>query len=295
MRLFLLPISTRRSLIYCQRLNNQLSSETTYVDRLTARASNTWLRWEKAEKGWRTGWQRKVTHYGNKLFETIPHEEWGLKSIPPLSKRRKDEELKGKKEVEVIFPASVIAEDKVKLALREFAGDERQALHTKWMWATIISMPLSAPAALIPVLPNIPFFYMVFRAWSHWRARSGSRHIDFLLDNRLLKFTTSSKLQLAYEAGGLDVSMKQLDHDVGEFREEDPKPISKPNAETDMERMLLTQSNGGLVSELLDVPELEEHLQRAIKQVEKALRADKELQEEKQDLDNVNKQGEPKR
>lgn len=89
--------------------------------------------------------------------------------------------------------------------------------------------------------------------------------------------------------------MKQLDHDVGEFREEAPKTISKPNDEPDMERMLLTQSNGGLVSELLDVPELEEHLQRAIKQVEKALRADKELQEEKQDLDNVTKEGEPKR
>lgn len=89
--------------------------------------------------------------------------------------------------------------------------------------------------------------------------------------------------------------MKKLDHDVGECREEAPKTISKPNAETDMERMLLTQSNGGLVSELMDVPELEEHLQRAIKQVEKALRAEKELQEEKQDLDNVNKEGEPKR
>lgn len=110
----------------------------------------------------------------------------------------------------------------------------------------------------------------------------------------MLKLTTSSKLQMAFEAGGLDVSMKKLDHDVGEFREEALKPISKPNAETDVERMLLTQSNGGLVSELMDVPELEEHLQRAIKQVEKALRAEKELQEEKQDLDNVNKEGGPK-
>ncbi|KAL8752895.1 MAG: hypothetical protein Q9199_005427 [Rusavskia elegans] len=291
MRLFLLPISTRRSLIYCQRLNNQLSSETTYIDKLTTRASNTWLRWEKAEKGWRTGWQKKVTHYGNKLFETIPHEEWGLKSIPPLSKRRKDAELEGKKEVEVIFPGSMIAEDKVTMALQEFAGDERQGFHTKWMWATIVGMPLSAPAALIPILPNIPFFYMVFRAWSHWRARSGSRHIDFLLDNRLLKFKTSSKLQLAYEAGGLDVSMKELDDDVEKIREEAPRTISKSDAETDMERMLLTQSNSGLISELMDVPELEEHLQRAIKQVGKALRAEKELQEEKRDLDNVNKVG----
>lgn len=147
MRLFLLPISTKRSLIYCQRLNNQLSSETTYVDKLTTRASATWLKWEKAE----SGWQKKVTAYGNKLFERIPHEEWGLKSVPPLSRRREDEELKGGKEVQVQFPGSFISEEGVMEALKTFAGTERQGFHTKWMWGSIIGMPISAPVALLPV------------------------------------------------------------------------------------------------------------------------------------------------
>lgn len=147
MRLFLLPISTRRSLIYCQRLNKQLSAETTYADRLTARASNTWLRWEKAEKGW----QKQVTAYGNKLFARIPHEEWGLKSVPPLSKRREDEELLGRKEVSVVFPGSVIGGEGVREALGKYAGLERQRFHSKWMWGSILGMPLSAPIALVPV------------------------------------------------------------------------------------------------------------------------------------------------
>lgn len=85
--------------------------------------------------------------------------------------------------------------------------------------------------------------------------------------------------------------MKELDDDVEKIREEASQTISTPDAKTDIERMLLTQSNSGLISELMNVPELEEHLQRAIKQVEKALRAEKELQEEKRDLDNVNKVG----
>ena len=147
MRLFLLPISTRRSLIYCQRLNEQLSSQTTYLDKLTTRTSKTWLKWEEAEKGW----QKKVTAYGNKLFERIPHEEWGLKSVPPLSRRREDQELIGKKEVSVIFPGSVVSQDEVQAALKEYAGDNRQGFHTKWMWGSILGMPISAPAALIPV------------------------------------------------------------------------------------------------------------------------------------------------
>ncbi|KAL8926249.1 MAG: hypothetical protein Q9172_001891 [Xanthocarpia lactea] len=251
MRLFLLPISTRRSLIYCQRLNNQLSSEITFADKITTRASNIWLRWERAERGW----QKKITSYGNKLFERIPHEEWGLKSIPPLSSRRKDEELKGKKQVEVVFPGSVIGEENVKTALQAFAGDKRQGFHTKWMWAT----------------------------------RSGSQHVEFLLDNRLLKFTTSSKLDLAYEAGGLDVSMKELYSEIEGVLEEPAKSTSEPDAKNSIEKMLLTPSNGRLVSELMDVPELDEHVQRAVKQIEKALRVENELQEEKQDLDKINK------
>ncbi|KAI4243220.1 MAG: hypothetical protein L6R40_003588 [Gallowayella cf. fulva] len=269
-------------------LNNQLSSELTYVDKLTTRASNTWLKWEKAEKGW----QKKVTSYGNKLFERIPHEEWGLKSIPPLSRRRKDEELKGGKEVEVVFPGSVIGEEKVKAALEAFAGDERQGFHTKWMWWSIVGMPISAPMALLPVVPNLPFFYLVFRAWSHWKARSGSQHVDFLLDNRLLKFTTSSKLDLAYRAGGLDVTMKQLDQEAQKLSEKPPDAHPESGASNETERMLLTQSNSRFLADQADVPELEEQVQRAVKQVEKALRAEKELQEEKQDLDSVNQAAE---
>ena len=147
MRLFLLPISTRRSLIYCQRLNKQPSSEITFADRITSRASATWLKWEKAERGW----QKKVTAYGNRLFETIPHEEWGLKSIPSLNQRRRDEELQGKEEVQVEFPRTILDEEGAQAALRKYATEERQGYHTKWMWGSIIGMPISAPVALVPV------------------------------------------------------------------------------------------------------------------------------------------------
>ncbi|KAI4201568.1 MAG: hypothetical protein LQ350_003183 [Teloschistes chrysophthalmus] len=274
MRLFLLPISTKRSLIYCQRLNNQLSSETTYVDKITARASATWLKWEKAE----SGWQKKVTAYGNKLFERIPHEEWGLKSVPPLSRRREDEELKGGKEVQVQYPGSLINEEGVKEALKTFAGAERQSFHTKWMWGSIIGMPISAPVALLPVIPNLPFFYLVFRAWSHWKGR------------QLVRLTTSSNLDLAYAFGRMDASMKEIASEVKGALEGSSNIAPGVEPAMEAERMLLTQSSGRIIADVVEVPELEEHIQRAVKQVEKALRGKKELQEEKQELDKVNKE-----
>ncbi len=153
MRLFLLPISTRRTLIYCQRLNQQLSSELTYVDKITRKAAATWVKWEKSEKKW----QKTITRYGNKAFKRIPFEEWGLKSIPPLSARRKTEELEGKDgkgegegKVEVVFPGKYVREDRIGDILTRM-GTERKGLHSKWMWWSIVGMPISAPVGLIPM------------------------------------------------------------------------------------------------------------------------------------------------
>ena len=147
MRLFLLPISTKQSLIYCQRINQQLSKQQTYLDKITTKASTTWLSWEQVDKGWK----KKVTSYGNKLFQQLPYQEWGLKSIPPLSARRRDEELLGKEKVQLDFPGSVISHDAVRSVLSVLGGKDRQTFHTKWMWGSVIGMPLSAPIALIPV------------------------------------------------------------------------------------------------------------------------------------------------
>lgn len=147
MRLFLLPISTKQSLIYCQRINQQLKKEKSYLDKITTKAATIWLGWEKHEKGW----QKKLTTYGNKLFQRLPYEEWGLKSIPPLSARRKSDELEGKEKIRIDFPQSFVKQDAVMERLEYFGGKQKFAFHSKRMWGSIIGMPIAAPFALIPV------------------------------------------------------------------------------------------------------------------------------------------------
>ena len=53
------------------------------------------------------------------------------------------------------------------------------------------------------------------------------------------------------------------------------------------ERMLLSRKNGKLFAETLEVPELEPELARAVWQVEKALSAQEELQEEKREIESA--------
>jgi hypothetical protein len=146
MRLYLLPISTRRTLLYAQRLNAPTSEKKTWSDWLQSKAARTWSGWEQKDKGW----QKSVVNYGNHLLRRIPYEEWGLKSIPPLSQRRKQAELQGTNKVEVVYPKTLLAADKVPTILKLLAT-EREALHKRRLIWCFIGMPISAPIALLPV------------------------------------------------------------------------------------------------------------------------------------------------
>lgn len=147
MRLYLLPISTRRTLLYAQRLNTSTSSQNqSYVDKAATMAAKKWSEWEKKE----SGWQRKVVDYGNHAFRRIPYQEWGLKSVPPLSARRRDDEGTGQEKVELVFPRSIIPVHKAEAILKTLAT-ERQALHKKRLITSVVCMPLTIPFGLIPM------------------------------------------------------------------------------------------------------------------------------------------------
>ena len=149
MRLFLLPISTRRSLIYCEKLHEKAVSERTYLDKIQIKANETWAAWEKDDKA-PFKWKTKVTFYGNQALKRIPYEEWGLKTIPALTAKRKSAIVEGREKYEVMYPGLFLKPDQVPGLLHKLAK-ERQAMHRKRMIWSIIGMPISAPFALIPM------------------------------------------------------------------------------------------------------------------------------------------------
>lgn len=254
MRLYLLPLSTRRTLIYAQRLGvTTTQGETGLLNKATASAARLWARWEAKEKGW----QKKVVDYGNKAMRRIPYEEWGLKSIPPLSSRRETEELQGKEKVELVFPGRILPLTKVEGIARTLAT-EREKLHRKSMIWCIVGMPISAPFALVPVIPNLPFFYLVFRAWSHWRAIAGGKHIQWLSEHKLLQPSPSDTLDKLYGVKDQQASL----------------PLTVSEEEGAKEKMLLTEEQARAFSEKLEMPALALELERAIWQVEEAIQKD---------------------
>ncbi|MCJ1312083.1 hypothetical protein MMC25_005757 [Agyrium rufum] len=267
MRLYLLPISrTRSPLIYCCRVNQQLTPQTTLLDKISARANDRWLKWEKSD----VKWQKRTVVYGNKLFERIPYEEWGLKSIPPLSARRKKEDLDSRdgESVTVTYAPSSLEEgnreEKHVLGVLGRIATERQALHRRMMWFSIVGMPLTIPVGLIPIIPNLPFFYLVFRAWSHWRALRGSQHLEFLIRHDLVKREESPPLDLVYDALKTRQA-KKISSDGSDAESE--KSGEKENMVSANSDLLLDETSGALVAEAISIPEVEVEISRAVKQI----------------------------
>ncbi|KAK3687263.1 mitochondrial K+-H+ exchange-related-domain-containing protein [Podospora appendiculata] len=268
MRLYLIPISTRRTLLYCQKLDVAASEKQTLADKIQSKAARTWASWEQKEKGW----QKSVVNYGNYAFRRIPYEEWGLKSVPPLSQRRKETEVNGTEKVEVVYPKTLLSMDRVPRVLETLAT-ERESLHRKRMIYCLIGMPISAPVALIPVIPNIPFFYLVYRAWSHWRALLGGKHVQFLVNKNLLSLTPSAIIDQVYATQKYPLPstpQPTTGYNAYQVKNLDPSPeTSKWNS--DGETMLLSQAAGKAMTQALELPQLEVEVERAIWQVETAI------------------------
>ncbi|KAF8249854.1 hypothetical protein K440DRAFT_188928 [Wilcoxina mikolae CBS 423.85] len=279
MRLFLVPISTRRTLIYGQRLNKVTHPTPSMADKASARAAKLWLQWESADKGW----QKKVTEYGNKLFNRIPFEE-GLKSIPPLSARRQQREIEGKK-IEVIYPPSIINEKSVPNVLKQLAT-ERNALHRKRLMWSIVGMPIMAPFGLIPLIPNLPFFYLVYRAFSHWKALSGAKHLEFLVEKSLFQPVKSSALDAVYirhttaTTIDSDALVKETKVEWTEVNNPIGKREQKGATGGERDILLIGVQDAQAIAKVADFPALAVECERACKQVadQMKLHAEEEAQ-----------------
>ncbi|KIW02200.1 uncharacterized protein PV09_06356 [Verruconis gallopava] len=283
MRFFLLPISTRRTLIYCERAKPPPGQKPSIQDRIVSKANETWLSFEKADGGWK----KTLTTYGNKVFRRIPYEEWGLKTIPPLSNKRKELELSQQEKVEVLFPSLFLKESKVLETCRQLAV-ERQQLHRKRMIYSAIGAPLTLPFALVPIIPNIPGFYLLFRAWSHWKALRGAQHLEFLVKNNLLIPSPSTAMDEVYTAG-LMYPTRQMSRVARRPTREQGEAVAeiiKTQTNGGVEDVMLLQKwNGKLLAEEFKLPAMEVEIERAVEQVEQSIKAKEELIEEKKQIE----------
>ncbi|XP_034209425.1 uncharacterized protein LOC117622760 isoform X3 [Prunus dulcis] len=123
------------------------------VDFVSTKMNNAWMGLEKAPQG---TFKNKLHGLGLKLLARVKPSEIFLKSI--------SNEITG---VEVTYPSSLNAR-LVRRRLRHIAM-RGSIIHKKYLYGSFTLLPLTSAFTVLP-LPNIPFFWCLFRTYSHWRA-----------------------------------------------------------------------------------------------------------------------------
>ncbi|KAL8098774.1 uncharacterized protein LOC141682614 [Apium graveolens] len=127
------------------------------IDFASNKMNNAWIALETAPAG---SLKNKIHGVGLKLLSRVKPSEILLKSI-----------TKDVTNVEIMYPSSLNAR-LVRRRLRHIAL-RGTIIHKKYFYGSLTLLPLTTIFTVLP-LPNIPFFWILFRTYSHWRALQGS-------------------------------------------------------------------------------------------------------------------------
>lgn len=181
--------------------------------RILTKASEFWIDLGREDQKSTFDWKRRTYTLGEKLMDRIEYEEWALKGVDPAmgptlrSPIKNSEEVESKKEeemtkvsnntklktVSLLYPPSLLSSNTLLNSLTVLTSS-RQPHHRQRMIWCVLGMPLTIPFIVVPIIPNLPFFYLVWRAWSHWRAFQSSKYLSELIQQGRLIPTPSEEL-----------------------------------------------------------------------------------------------------
>ncbi|BGO96027.1 hypothetical protein NBRC10512_002445 [Rhodotorula toruloides] len=224
---------------------------TRYTHKAIDKAADLWAGLGKADEG---TWKRRAYVLGERMMDRIEYEEWALKAIDPALAPKlvsSKDSAHVKETVDVLFPPSLL-DDKALLSSLKASLEHREPHHRSAMWRCLLLAPVTLPFAIVPVVPNFPLFYVLWRAWSHFRAWKASQYLSSLIGSPSLRLLPSSDLDSIYS----------------------PTPSSSPP------RLLLTPDRVPKLVERFKMDEEErKELERAVGQSEKRLGQVSEVEE----------------
>ncbi|TFK87720.1 hypothetical protein K466DRAFT_586117 [Polyporus arcularius HHB13444] len=165
-----------------------------------AKASDAWAGLGKAEEG---TWKRKTFLYGERLVDRLDFEELALKSLDPSLAPKISNIVPGAQESEpqstpvipMVYPSSVCS---APISHLHSLLEKRAPRHKKGFLMWLIISPFTAPFMIVPVIPNLPFFFCVWRSWSHYRAYKATQYLEGYLQHGAIVPEASLQLDVIY-------------------------------------------------------------------------------------------------
>ncbi|KAG7754551.1 hypothetical protein KL929_002216 [Ogataea haglerorum] len=203
-----LPITTKKSFFFCQYTPKVLPDGKEGLDtKLVNWAAKAWHKLERSENRF----NKSIVSVIHRLLNEIPWMETCFRSIPSQTKitrylkdyqkpdekteRTSDQDRKvhpglvtqldiSPEELEQIplyYPSLLLSSEQITKELRSEIQKGHE-YHKKYLFVNLLLLPLTIPFALIPVIPNVPGFYLAYRSYCHLTALNGVKHLRFLLD-----------------------------------------------------------------------------------------------------------------
>ncbi|EPQ26090.1 uncharacterized protein PFL1_06298 [Pseudozyma flocculosa PF-1] len=249
--------------------------------RLLQRASAFWIDLGRTDQKSTLDWKRRTYVTGERLMDRIEYQEWALKGIDPAmdpkliaaqaavdggqGSEKSAVDAGASPQIPLLYPPSLLKPEPLIASLKNLT-DQRTPHHYKRFWVCVVGMPFTIPFALIPVVPNLPFFYLVYRAWSHWQAYKSSAFLSGLIAQNRLVAQQSPELDSIYAEAAPPPA------EPAASSREEGKKASESRPSDDDERMLLKRHHIELLMGRLELPEsCKADLRRARLQVERSM------------------------
>ncbi|KAI5119200.1 hypothetical protein M0805_004455 [Coniferiporia weirii] len=173
------------------------------LKRVTGKATEIWADFGKAPEG---SWKQRAFKYGERAVDRIDFEELALKSMDPSLGPKialpggHNQHLEGKVKTSIplIYPAFYASKVSPLQHLQSLL-ERRTPTHRRGFYFWILVSPLTAPFMLIPIIPNLPFFFCVWRSWHHYKAYKASSYLESLIKGGMIKPEGNAGLDKIYE------------------------------------------------------------------------------------------------
>ncbi|KAI6030900.1 mitochondrial K+-H+ exchange-related-domain-containing protein [Pisolithus orientalis] len=193
------------------------------LNKLTTVAADAWANFGKAPEG---SWKARLRLYqhGERLVDRIDFEELTLKGVDPsLAPSLRNRGVAGKPleglsgsdqkseerppVIRLIYPPSLysslstpLSDESVHPSLSHLRVllDSRGPRHRRGFYLWMMITPLTFPLTIIPVIPNIPFFFCAWRSWSHYKAYKSSQYLSSLIDQGFVHPEPNQELDEVY-------------------------------------------------------------------------------------------------
>ncbi|CAL9732249.1 hypothetical protein MOUN0_N05644 [Monosporozyma unispora] len=219
-KLIAIPINTKKTFVYFKHsdhLTNKKSKLIKWEQTIVQKCKNVWAKMEKSPKRI----NMKTVSLVNQYMNRIPWQENSLLSIPGenyIMKRIAQEEpntlktmtAKQYKRIDPppkLVPISIYSPNNLKSnkLMTQLTELSQWGLkyHLREVYKCILLLPLTVPIILVPIVPNVPGFYLTYRIYCNMKAYLGAKHLHRIIKDDMCTFKQNDEYDKIISEGAL--------------------------------------------------------------------------------------------